>query len=287
MRSKKKILGVAVAVVAGAAIQLAGQAPPGGHQEQQRRRRGGGSSITNVYDSESVERGHTEFVATCGFCHGAKATGGESGPDLLRSVLVLDDENGDKIGPVILNGRPDKGMPKFALTHEQILDIANFLHESIKEAASRGGYKILNIVTGDPKAGEAYFNGAGKCSTCHSASGDLKGIGSKYDPVTLQDTFLTPRERRRRGSAEPESKKTAIHVTVTLPSGGTVSGVLDHIDDFTVALTTDQGEYRSFSRNGDTPRVDLHDPLQAHLDMLTQYTDTDIHNLTAYLVTLK
>lgn len=285
MGINKKVLGAAVAIVTGAALHVAGQAPPAA--KRPKRQRGSGSSITTVYNADSVERGQKEFVATCGFCHGARANGGESGPDLLRSVLVLDDENGNKIGPVILNGRPDKGMPKFALSHQQILDIANFLHESIKAAASRGTYQILNIVTGDPKAGEAYFNGAGKCSTCHSVTGDLKGIGAKYDPVALQDKFLMPRERRRGGSAAPESAKTAITATVTLPSGKSVTGELDHIDDFTVALTTSDGEYQSFTRDGDSPKVELHDPLQAHLDMLTKYTDADIHNLTAYLVTLK
>src|SRR4029077_16850345 len=127
------------------------------------------------YDPASVERGKTTFVGACGFCHGSSAKGGEKGPDLLRSVLVLDDENGKAIGPVILRGRPDKGMPRFPFTPQQIADIANFLHDSINNAIDRDSYKILNIVTGDPKAGEAYFNG--HCASCHSVMGDLKGIG--------------------------------------------------------------------------------------------------------------
>ena len=291
MRYTRKILGVAVALVVGAAIQLAAQAPSaarsGTPTTRPRIMRSEGSSITTYYDPASVERGQKEFVSTCGFCHGARANGGESGPDLLRSVLVLDDDHGEKIGQVILNGRPDKGMPKFAMTQEQITDIANFLHESIKAAASRGTYRILNIVTGDPKAGEAYFNGAGKCNTCHSVAGDLKGIGAKYDPVALQDKFLMPRQFRRRGPMQSVPSKASVTVTVTLSSGQSFTGRLDHIDDFNVALTDSNGEYHSFSRNNDIPRVEIHDPLKAHSDMLTKYTDVDIHNLTAYLVTLK
>jgi cytochrome c oxidase cbb3-type subunit 3 len=133
------------------------------------------------------------FVSACGFCHGANAKGGESGPDLLRSVLVLDDDNGERIGPVILNGRLDKGMPKFALSQAQISDIATFLHNGIRAASLHGVYPIIDIVSGDPNAGQAYFNGSGKCNACHSVAGDLKGIGSKYDPVTLQGRFLMPR----------------------------------------------------------------------------------------------
>jgi len=236
------------------------------------------------YDPASVARGRQIFVATCGFCHGTHATGGEKGPDLLRSVLVLDDENGKSISHVVLNGRPDKGMPKFALTSAQIGDIANFLHNSIDDAADRDSYKILNIVIGDAKAGEAYFNGAGKCSSCHSVSGDLKGIGSKYEPVTLQDKFLMPSDRW--DQAASGNSKPVVTVTVTLPSGESFTGTPVNLDDFDVALRDASGNYRSFRRDKDT-RVEIHNRLQAHLDMLMQYTDADIHNLTAYLVTLK
>ncbi len=238
-----------------------------------------------TYDPASVERGRATFVATCGFCHGSNATGGEKGPDLLRSVLVLDDENGKSIGQVVHNGRPEKGMPAFPLTAQQITDIANFLHSSIQAAADRGSYKILNIVVGDPKAGEAYFNGPGKCSTCHSVNGDLKGIASKYDAATLQGKFLQPDYFWTEGT--PPRRVMAISVTVTLPSGESFTGTPVNLDDFNVSLREPDGTYRSFQREGNVPRVEIHNRLQGHQDLLRQYTDTDIHNLTAYLSTLK
>jgi cytochrome c oxidase cbb3-type subunit III len=240
------------------------------------------------YDPASVERGQKTFVATCGFCHGTHAKGGEKGPDLLRSVLVLDDENGKSIGQMILKGGPDKGMPRFVMTPEQISDIANFLHNAISAAAQRDTYKILNIVTGDAKAGQDYFNGAGKCSSCHSVTGDLKGVGSKYEPVSLQDKLLMPRERwsQSRSGASAQNK-TAVTAIVTVASGESFSGALVHIDDFNVALRDANGNYQSFTRKGDSPRVEVHNPLKVHSDMLMQYTDRNIHNLTAYLVTLK
>ena len=238
------------------------------------------------YDPASVKRGQDIFVATCGFCHGSRAKGGEKGPDLLRSVLVLDDEGGKSIGRVILKGRQDKGMPKFSMTPDQIADIANFLHNSIAAAANRDDYKLLNIVTGDAKAGEAYFNGAGKCAACHSVTGDLKGIGKKYEPITLQDRILMPLDRSDPSPAP--SGKPILTVTVTMPSGQAFTGVPLSLDDFTVALRDANGEFHSFTRvTPDNPRVELHNRVQAHSDMLMHYSDSDIHNLTAYLVTLK
>jgi mono/diheme cytochrome c family protein len=248
------------------------------------RRPGGGAGMDyKDYDAATLERGRTAFVANCGGCHGSNAKGGENGPDLVRSVQVIDDENGNLIGPIVRGARQAQGMPKFDMPQKQLSDIVAFLHEGVRAAAERGTYTILNIVTGNAAAGETYFNGAGKCSTCHSPTGDLSGIGAKYDPITLQGRFLMPvggRTNQRRSSAP-------IVVTVTLPSGHSFKGTLERIDDFNVSLTDANGDYHSFSRNGAVPKVDLNDPLKAHYDMLTKYTDADMHNLTAYLVTLK
>ncbi|HLH05400.1 MAG TPA: c-type cytochrome [Bryobacteraceae bacterium] len=230
------------------------------------------------YDAASVQRGKEFFVSHCGFCHGVNAKGGEKGPDLLRSVLVLDDENGSSLGPFLAHGRPDKGMPAFTLTPEQVTDIANFLHRAIYAAADRDTYQVHNIVTGNAQAGEKYFQA--HCASCHSPTGDLKGIGKKYDPENLQDNFVMPRPE--------EHGKPLLTISVTTADGKTVQGVPEHFDDFSVALRDSAGNYYSFKRTTpETPRIEIHNPLQAHYDLLARYTDTDIHNLTAYLVTLK
>jgi cytochrome c oxidase cbb3-type subunit 3 len=255
------------------AASLAAQAPA--QPSAPARPRGNMLISRAVPDAAAVERGQKTFSANCGFCHGTNAQGGDTGPDLVRSPLALDDERGDKIGPVILEGRANKGMPAFHLSAEQIQDIAAFLRSRQQAAIDRNAYAILNVVTGDRQKGREYFNGAGRCNTCHSPTGDLAGIAKKYDAVTLQSRFLYPR---------PAEVRT--QVTVTLASGQTLAGTLDYLDDFNVALRDDAGQYHSFSRE---PRlkVDVRDPLAAHAELLGKYTDSDMHNVLAYLVTMK
>lgn len=232
-------------------------------------------------DSESAasavaaERGHEQFESSCSFCHGPDATGAR-GPDLVRSKLVNDDVKGNLIGQVILNGRPDKGMPAFSMTKEQITDIAAFLHERIRADLHSGSvsnnYPLSRLLTGNAAAGKAYFYGAGKCSECHSVSGDLAHIAGKYTPLELEIRMLSPRGATRT-------------VTVTLPNGNTIDGQLEHIDEFTVALRDKAGWHRSFSRAN--VRVQVHDPLAYHHALLGTLTQADVHNLFAYLETLK
>ena len=206
----------------------------------------------------------------------------DSGPNLIYSLQVLRDEKGELIAPVLRSGRPDRGMPKPDLTEAQISDIVAWLHAQTYAADHRTTYAWLDVVTGDPRAGEAYFNTTGKCRGCHSVTGDLARVGNKYDPFTLQARWVNP------GSAPgAASERAAVKVRVTLSSGQVFSGRLERISDFDVALRDSSGEYRSFSRDGTTPKVEIDDPLTAHKEMLHQITDADIHNVTAYLVTLK
>jgi cytochrome c oxidase cbb3-type subunit 3 len=230
-------------------------------------------------DPLAVQRGQQSFVANCGFCHGSTAKGGNNGPDLVRSVLVLDDEgSGTLVGPVILEGRPSKGMPKFAMTGGQIKDIAAFLLSLSHAAVNRGEYKILNVVTGYPKAGMAYFKA--HCSACHSPTGDLAHIAAKYEPPALQARFLYPKARL--------SARAQITAKVTLRSGQSFSGILSSIDDFSVALVDASGQYRSWLLDEESGiKVALNDPLAGHEQLLKSYTDADMHNVVAYLETLR
>jgi mono/diheme cytochrome c family protein len=232
-------------------------------------------------DPAAFQRGAKAYTQYCAGCHGATGRGSVGAPDLIRSILVLDDEKGILIAPILRDGRPDAGMPKLGLTEAQIADLVAWLHVQTYSAGHRTTYAYQDVLTGDAKKGEAYFNAT--CKGCHSATGDLKGIGARYDAFSLQAKWLQPRAGRGGGT----SAKSATTVTVTLPSGEKVSGVLDRVDDFSVSLHDSSGEYRSFTREGAVPKVEIHDPMKPHLDLLAKYTDPDIHNVTAYLVTLK
>jgi cytochrome c oxidase cbb3-type subunit 3 len=237
-------------------------------------------------DKEAAERGRTIFVPTCGFCHGNDAHG-KSGPDLVRSALVLHDNKGDVLGPVIRNGRPERGMPAFsALSAEQIADISTFLHSRAADVSNRFAYKIGDLITGDAKKGAAFFNGEGHCGSCHSATGDLAHVATKYEPVELQRRMLYPAPNLIDvflGRAVTPPAPTQI--TVQLASGERVSGTLDHVDEFTVSMHDSAGWYRSFSRESVT--VDVQDPRAAHEGLLPKYTDQEMHDVLAYLETLK
>ena len=228
-------------------------------------------------DARMAAEGAKTFASTCGFCHGENARGA-SGPDLLRSPVVLDDNQGELIGKTVHEGRPAKGMPAFpSLTGDQLRDLAEYLHLQVELAANRGTYKALNVVTGNARAGEAYFNGEGKCNTCHSVTGDLAHIGSKMSPPDLQQEFLYP---------APSQQPSATKVTVSLKDGSQISGTLKHLDDFYVSLYDAAGNYRSVAL-GKGVEVKVEDKLVFHREMLDKYTNQQMHDLTAYLVTLK
>ena len=267
------------------------QQPPGDQQKNAPKKENSADALAALLggpklDKEAVERGRKIFVPTCGFCHDNDAHG-KTGPDLVRSAVVLHDNKGDTIGPVIRNGRPDRGMPAFAsLTNEQIADISTFLHSLAQDVSNRFAYKIGDLITGDPTKGAAFFNGEGHCSNCHQPAGDLAHVASKYDPADLQRRMMYPAPNfidvfLGKSFAPPVPSK----VTVKLASGEEISGTLIHLDEFTVTMHDASGAYRSFSRDNAT--VDVQDPRAQHEALLRLYTDEETHNVLEYLETLK
>jgi len=224
-------------------------------------------------DPAAVARGKDLYGANCAFCHGKEATGGNTGPDLLRSVLVNHDEKGELIGPVIRQGRTSKGMPGFHLPNRQISDIVALLHQRNRDARLRFTYKVPSVAIGDALAGKAYF--ALHCTTCHPANHDLAGIASKYKGDELQQRWL-----------DPSGQSADVTVTVILPIDQKYTGKLKHLDEFNVSLYDSQGNYRSFPLTSKT-KVEIHDPLDGHRKLLELLTDTQMHDVTTYLETLK
>jgi cytochrome c oxidase cbb3-type subunit 3 len=269
--------------------------------------RGAASSAVDAAQSRNmspaaIERGAELFAARCASCHGANARGGsttKTSVDLIRSPMVLDDlgTDGREISDFLKYGRPEKNMPKFDLTEEQGRDIAAWLHRQISTAAERGAYKRPNVFSGDPVKGEAFFNGsAGRCNTCHSATGDMKGLAARYndDASTIQAAIVSGTTGFGRGGGNRPGggrggspAATATTATVTLKSGEIVKGYPYSVDDWQITIRLASGDLRSFLRDGDWPHYETVNPLQAHIDLQFQYTDDDIHDLAAYLRTLK
>ena len=232
------------------------------------------------YLAEQIRTGEARFTAQCGFCHGRDAAGGETGPDLTRSELVAQDNRGDTIGTLVREGRPDKGMPAFNLSASDLGAIVAFIHDQKTKFESLGGGRRTvdpsDLAVGNAEAGRAYFSGAGGCAKCHSPSGDLAGVATRYAGLALLQRMLYPS-----GRPAPARPK----ITFTLPSGETITAPLAGQDEFTVSILDPLGARQTYERSAVKFKVD--DPLAAHFDQLGKYTDQEMHDVYAYLVTLK
>jgi cytochrome c oxidase cbb3-type subunit 3 len=228
-------------------------------------------------ESGPVAAGDALFHQNCAFCHGRDAQGGESGPDLTQSKLVLGDKTGEAVSSVVRNGRPETKMPGFNLSNAELDSLVAFLRFRVKAAAEhpggRRGVSVEDLQTGDAEAGRRYFEGAGGCVKCHSATGDLKGVASRFQGLQLEEQMLYPRRTARQ------------KLTVTLASGEKVSGVLAYRDEFVVGMRDEQGTYRSWRT--DRVKYNIDDPAEAHVEQFPKYTDEDVHDLMKYLQTLK
>ena len=236
----------------------------------------GGPTDRPPVDEAAAGRGRALYAQHCINCHGSTAKGGPNGPDLIRSTAVLRDRLGSSLGPAMRATASSHAAP---LTQAQIVDLSHFLRQRIEAVVrNRTPTAPIDVLVGDPEAGRLYFNGAGRCSTCHSPTGDFAGLRARTpDALTLQQRVLFP-------SLIRSTKK--VEVTVTPPTGAPVSGTLERIDNFSVALRDASGDYRSFSRVAGVT-VEVRDPLTAHRELLDQYTDDAIHDVVAYLWTIK
>jgi len=220
--------------------------------------------------------GRAVFQRDCAFCHGRNAGGGESGPDLTRSKAVAEDVAGSKIAPIIRAGVAERGMPPFKLSDDEMSAVVKFIHTAKTTAENspgqRKGVDAADLRTGNAEAGKKYFEGAGGCVSCHSPTGDLAHIATKYQGLRLEQHMLYPREAKAK-------------LTVTTRGKESITGTLAYRDEFTIALQDASGKYRSWST--DDVKFTVDDPSEAHVALFEKYTDADIHNLMAYLQTLK
>lgn len=234
------------------------------------------------YPPAQVQAGQRLFSAHCGFCHGRDAMGGESGPDLTRAAVVAEDVRGDKIAPIIRTGRVDKGMPAFTLSNDDVAAVVAFIHDATSGAAALAGGRrsvdAADLTSGNAEAGKRYFDG--NCARCHSPARDLADVATRFQGLALLQRMLYPSGGRGGGAAPAPPK-----VTVTLPSGETVTGTLSFRDEFTITMIDAAGWSRSWPTKAIKFTID--DPLQAHVEQLGKYTDEDMHDVLAYLQTLR
>ena len=232
------------------------------------------------YPAEQIKTGELRFTSQCGFCHGRDAAGGESGPDLTRSEFVAADVRGDKIGPLVRSGRREQGMPAFDLNATDLGAIVAFIHDQkTKSEALGGGRRSVDpadLAVGDAGKGREYFNGEGGCAKCHSVTADLAGVASRYKGLALLQRMLYPS-----GQPAPAKPKAA----VTLASGQTITGPLASEDEFAIVILDPAGARQTYQKSAVKLKID--DPMSAHFTQLGKYSDDDMHNLFAYLDTLK
>jgi cytochrome c oxidase cbb3-type subunit 3 len=277
--------------------------PPGGRGAPGR---GGGQRGANfpqqqrkLADAAVLARGKGLYESNCAACHGIDLRGGQQGgPNLLRSQTLLSDKSGELIAPIITGGRPNPPagappMPPFQFAPDAITAIAEYLHSVLAQAGAQGrppeGEIVLpeKVLVGDKAAGQAFFSA--QCSSCHSVTGDLRGIASKVpDPRELQNLWVSGGGGGGRGGGRGGGAPARpISVTVTPASGSPVEGRLVRIDDFVVTLIQNDGTRRTIVRNGPEPKIELKDPADAHKKLVPALADKDMHNVTAYLWTIK
>ena len=227
------------------------------------------------FTGSQIEGGGVLFLQNCAFCHGKDAGGGESGPDLTRSKLVSSDKDGEAIGTVIRNGRTEKGMPRFNLPEADILNLVAFIHsqqdKAMSQTGTRKGVDESDLHTGNAEAGKRYFEGPGGCTKCHSTT-TLAGVATRYTGLQLEEQMLYPRNVKS-------------NVTVKTRDGKTLTGTLEYQDEFTIGMKDSSGAYRSWPADAVTVQVDK--PVEAHVAAMIKYTDDDIHNVLAFIQTLK
>lgn len=312
MTIRGRIAAAAAVLLFTAGIRLTAQNPAGppaaplpqgaaGGRGGGRQGQGFPSGQRKAADPVVVERGKTLYGVNCRLCHGPDLRGGDmGGVNLMRSQLVLSDQEGELIVPVVKNGRSTPGMapmPPLPLPEDDVKAIAAYIHSVAATKVGQGGpptaeseTKELNIVVGGAEPGKRFFEV--NCSKCHSATGDLAGVATRYgSPTALQTAWVAGGGGGGRGGrggppAEARTPK-PVTATITTADGQTVEGRLELIDDFMVSVQQADGTVRTFTRHGATPKVDIHDPLEGHKKLLVKYTDKDIHDVTAYLVTLK
>ena len=243
-------------------------------------------------DPVQIAHGKALYAVNCVSCHGVDLRGGDlGGPNLLRSQVALSDQNGELILPIIQGSRQDEGMPAIPIEPPDGLAVAAYIRSVVETIGSQGrppsaGKEAPSILVGDANAGRQYF--AAKCGSCHSATGDLQGIATRSRTpnrcrppgwrAAYGDAVCRRRDRQASGPPPSPSRCRPGSVSRANWCASTTSWL---------RLDWPTATQRTIRRDDDVPKVEVHNPMQTHRDLMAVYTDKDIHDVTAYLVTLK
>ena len=264
-----------------------GRGPGGG-------RRGGFTQFTRPLAPQDVlARGKALYETNCASCHASDLRGSDKGTRLLRSLTALNDQKGELIGKAVAEHNP-----RINLIPDDSLAVSEYIHSVLATVSGQGSPPgrnpvgvVLNVLVGDAKAGEAYFDKI--CASCHSPGRDLKGIATKYaDPRALQNAWVAGAAAANPFGGRGGGGGAGNPVTVSWPDGRKLEGKLVRRDDFHVILTLPDGTRRSIARNDGVPAVEVKDPNEAHKKMVMTLAFSDpenkhLHDVTAYLATLK
>jgi cytochrome c oxidase cbb3-type subunit 3 len=254
-------------------------------------RRGGFTQFTRELAPQDVlVRGKSLYEAHCASCHASDLRGGSKGTNLLRSGTALSDQHGELVGAAVA-----RHSPAMTLVAADSFAVAEYLHSMLATTGGQGSPPgrnpegiELNLLVGDAKAGATYF--ATACASCHSISGDLKGIGSKFEDVRALQNAWVAGSGGRFGGGGRGAGGAGSPATITMADGSKLEGTLVRKDDFLVILMLPDGTRKSMARTNGVPKVDVKDPTAAHKKMVLELDDPDnkrMHDVTAYLWTIK
>ena len=267
-------------------------ADPGGRQGGGGRRGGFTQFTRELAPQDVLVRGKGLYEANCASCHAADLRGGANGANLLRSGTALADRHGELVGAAVA-----KHDPPLTLAATDTVAIAEFIHGVHATMSGQGSPPgrnptgiVLDVLVGDAQTGERVFTAF--CSSCHSVTGDLKGIGSKFpDARALQNAWIAGSAGAFGGGGGGRGGAGVGNpVTVTMSDGSKLEGTLVRKDDFLVILMLPDGTRRVIARNNGVPKVDVTDPRAPHKRMVLELDDPQnrrMHDVTAFLSTIK
>jgi cytochrome c oxidase cbb3-type subunit III len=229
----------------------------------------------NPYDSAAdLTTGRQYFLGHCAQCHGPE---GEGGRGVNLTTGRYRHGNSDRqLYMTIRKGVPGSEMYGSSLSQPELWRVVAYVRRL-------GAAGAEEKAAGDPKAGQAIYEGKGGCASCHIVNGrggllgpDLTEIGLRRSLKFLRDSIVDPS-----AYINPEYRS----ATVVPRSGAKVRGVVLNEDDYSIQLRDTREELRSFLKS------DLKEVQREKESLMPSYksvlSETEINDLVARLNSLR